>query len=91
MKHGVVDDGQFFKLNLAGIINNGFLMKFRGYDDRNTVTRLSGKLFNGDARRCMGQLPEGQYYVFDIIGLKVLMKPEPYLGDCLKDCFSHWE
>jgi 16S rRNA processing protein RimM len=55
-------------------------LKLKGYDDANSVSAFKGKYLEVD-RENLAQLSEGQYYVFDIIGCKVLDSDGSVLGE----------
>lgn len=55
------------------------IIKFSGLDDRNTIEPLKGKLLK-IARKDAVPLPEGEFYTFDIIGLKVYDSSGCYIG-----------
>jgi 16S rRNA processing protein RimM len=62
------------------------LVKFRGYNDRNAVEALRGKLLMV-SREDVAALPEGHYYIFDIIGLQVYDEDGNHIGE-VKDVIS---
>ncbi len=55
------------------------LLKFKGYDSRNEIDCLRGKILYITRDKLM-PLPEGRYYHFDLIGLEVFTEEERYLG-----------
>jgi len=56
-----------------------FLMQFREYPAREEARRLTGRLLTV-ARADAAPLEEGEYYVFDIVGLSVYDETETLLG-----------
>lgn len=58
---------------------NGIIVKFAGCDDRDGAARLTGKLLTV-ARGETFPLAEGEYYTFDIIGLRVFDENDAALG-----------
>ena len=55
------------------------ILKFRGLDSRDAVEPMKGKLLEV-TRDNLVPLPEGHFYVFDIVGLKVYDEAENYIG-----------
>ena len=55
------------------------LMKFRGVDDRDEAERLRGRLVQVD-RQSIPPPPEGAYYDFQIVGLRVITTAGKQLG-----------
>lgn len=55
------------------------LLKFKGYDSRNAIDCLRGKILYITRDKLM-PLPEGRYYHFDLIGLAVFTEDDQYLG-----------
>lgn len=69
------------KLEIETVRNhkNAVLLKFRHFDDRNSVESLRGKiLYITEAE--LATLPEGRYYQFDLIGLTVYDEAGTLLG-----------
>jgi 16S rRNA processing protein RimM len=56
-----------------------FFLKIRGVDDRTAAETLAGAEL-GVKRKDVYPVPEGTYYVFDLIGCKVVGESERYVG-----------
>ncbi|HML31457.1 ribosome maturation factor RimM [Sporomusa sphaeroides] len=74
-----VDDVGQLKLESARQHKKMILLKFSGFDSMNDSERLRGKLIK-ISRQDAVKLPEGQYYIFDIIGLTVVTEDGEQLG-----------
>jgi 16S rRNA processing protein RimM len=59
------------------------VLKLKGYDDANSVLPFKGKYLEVD-RDNLARLEEGQFYVFDIIGCKVLEADGSMLGEVVE-------
>ncbi|MBP1764453.1 MAG: Ribosome maturation factor rimM [Firmicutes bacterium] len=60
--------------------NNQFLLlKFKSFDDRNSVESLRGQLIHVKEQDLVA-LPKGQFYIFEIIGLQVYDEADVHLG-----------
>ena len=57
-----------------------FLVKFQGCDNMNDALALKGKILKV-RREELAPLPEGHFYIFDIIGLEVFTESGESLGD----------
>jgi 16S rRNA processing protein RimM len=55
------------------------LLKFKGYDSRNAIDSLCGKILYITRDKLM-PLPEGRYYHFDLLGLEVFTEEDKDLG-----------
>jgi 16S rRNA processing protein RimM len=63
----------------AVISTRGIRLKFKGVDDRDAAERMRGKiLFVDEAHKA--KLPEGQYFVHDVLGLAVREEGGAELG-----------
>ncbi|WP_302762052.1 ribosome maturation factor RimM [Christensenella hongkongensis] len=62
-------------------------LKLKGYDDRDAVEALRGSVLYVD-RANAAKLPEGAYYICDLIGLSVLLTDGQVLGT-LKDILQN--
>ena len=69
MKYGYID-GKRYEVKAARFHKHVVLMKFAGVDDRNAAELLVHKELQVPREDLM-PLKEGQYYVFDIIGIAV--------------------
>lgn len=74
-----VDEVGQLKLESARQHKKFILLKFAEIDSINDVERLRGKLIK-IKREDVVKLPEGQYYIFDIIGLNVFTEEGNLLG-----------
>lgn len=74
-----LDDGRVLTVEGAKYHKQFVLLKFRGLDDRNAVEPIKGKLLQV-GRADLVPLPEGHYYIFDIIGLEVFDEAGASLG-----------
>ncbi|SMC67086.1 ribosome maturation factor RimM [Sporomusa malonica] len=79
LKAVFVDDVGQLQLESARPHKKFILLKFAGIDTMDDAARLSGKLIK-IGRKDAVKLPEGQYYVFDIIGLNVFTEDGEPLG-----------
>ncbi|MEN6356608.1 MAG: ribosome maturation factor RimM [Armatimonadota bacterium] len=61
----------------------GITLKIEGIDDRNAAEDLRGAEFVID-RSEVGELPEGSFYLFDLIGLKVVTDDGRELGEIVE-------
>ncbi|MCE5199288.1 MAG: ribosome maturation factor RimM [Armatimonadota bacterium] len=59
---------------------SGVTIKFQGVDDRNGSEALRGADIVID-QSDLGELPEGSFYVFDLIGLKVMTEDGREIGE----------
>ncbi|WP_436412092.1 ribosome maturation factor RimM [Petrimonas sp.] len=79
LKTAYFDDGTRLSVESARQHKQFILLKFKGLQDRNAVENLRGKLVKVP-RKDLVPLPEGHYYIFEIIGLKVYDIDGAYLG-----------
>jgi 16S rRNA processing protein RimM len=79
LKTAYFDDGTKLDLEHAKYHKQFVLLKFRGLDSMNAVEKLRNLLIKVP-RSDLVKLPEGHYYQFDIIGLKVYTMNGEYLG-----------
>lgn len=79
MKKVQLEDGRALDIESVKYHNQFVHLKFRGIDDRDAAQALKGKLLMV-GRADLVKLPEGQYYIFDIVGLKVYDEAGAYLG-----------
>jgi 16S rRNA processing protein RimM len=79
LKKVILEDGKALTVEQARPNKQQFLLKFRGYDDRDKVDALRGKLLKV-TREDLVELPEGHYYTFDIIGLNVFDESGEFIG-----------
>lgn len=79
LKTVIVDDVGQLKLETAKQHNKFILLKLAGIDNMNDAERLRDKLIRIE-RKDLVKLPEGKYYIFDIIGLNVFTETGELLG-----------
>jgi 16S rRNA processing protein RimM len=79
LKEVVVEDAGELKIESARPHKKFILLKFSGIDTMDDAKRLSGKLIKV-RREDAVKLPEGQYFIFDIIGLSVFTEDGEQLG-----------
>jgi len=79
LKQVLLDDGTNLAIESVKYHKESVLLKFSGLDDRNTIEHLRGKLLKIEKKDAV-KLQEGEYYHFDIIGLKVVDEAGEYLG-----------
>lgn len=74
-----LEDGRVLAIESAKYHKQFVLLKFRGLDDRDAIEFLRGKLLLVDRDELVA-LPEGHYFIFDIVGLKVYDEAGAFLG-----------
>ncbi|MEG6584070.1 ribosome maturation factor RimM [Dendrosporobacter sp. 1207_IL3150] len=79
LKSVFLDDGSTLDIEYAKTHNQGITIKFSGLNDRNDIEHLRGKLLK-IAKKDAVKLPKGEYYTFEIIGLKVYDDAGQYIG-----------
>lgn len=79
MKIVQLDDGTSLPIESVRYHQQFVLLKFQGLDSRNDIEYLRGKLIKIEHKDLVS-LPNGHYYIFDIIGLAVYNEQEEYLG-----------
>jgi 16S rRNA processing protein RimM len=79
LKSVLLDDGKKLNVSDARAYNQQILLKFQGLDDRTAVDPLKGKLIQV-TKKDLVKLPEGHYFIFDIVGLKVYDEAGVFLG-----------
>lgn len=70
LKTVYLDDGRLLEVTAAKSHKQTIILKFAGLEDRNAVEALKGRLLQVD-RADAAPLPQGHYYVFDLLGLTV--------------------
>ncbi|CUH95624.1 hypothetical protein P22_1698 [Propionispora sp. 2/2-37] len=75
-----LDDGRCFSVTGMKYHKKFILLKFRGIESMNDAEPLRGKLIQVTTDELV-VLPEGHYYHFQIIGLRVYNEAAEYLGD----------
>jgi 16S rRNA processing protein RimM len=79
LKKVLLDDGTTLAVKDVRAYQQQFLLKFEGFDDRTAVDPLKGKLLKVTKDQLV-KLPEGHYFIFDIIGLDVFDEAGAPLG-----------
>lgn len=79
LKTALLDNGQCLPVESVRYHQQFVLLKFAGFDDRNSIEHLRNALIRIERKDLM-PLPEGHYHVFDIIGLAVYNEEEEFLG-----------
>lgn len=79
LKTVLLEDGKTLTVKEARAYKQQFLLKFAGLDDRTAIEPLKGKLLKV-TKDDLVKLPEGHYYIFDIIGLRVYDEEGADLG-----------
>lgn len=75
----VLVNGKLLPIEAAKWHKQFLLLKFRGLDDRNAVDALRGQLLEV-ARENVVPLTDGNFYVFDILGMEVYSDDGSQLG-----------
>ena len=79
MKEVLVGDTRLLPIEEVKFHKQFILLKFRGINDRDAVNALRGQLLNV-RREDLVPLAEGDFYVFDLIGMKVFTPADELLG-----------
>lgn len=79
LKEALFDDGTSLAVEGVRYHKQFVLLKFRGLDNRNDIENLRDKLIKID-RKDAAPLPNGHYFIFDIVGLQVYNEEEECLG-----------
>ncbi len=79
LKKVLLDDGKTLAVKDVRAYQQQFLLKFEGFDDRTAIEPLKGKLLKVTKDQLV-KLPEGHYFIFDIIGLNVFDEAGAPLG-----------
>ena len=79
LKAVFVEDGAQLKIEAVRQHKKFVLLKFSGYDSMDAAQTLRGKTLK-IKREDVVKLPEGQYYIFDIVGLNVFTEEGVSLG-----------
>ncbi len=83
----VIIDGRETKILSSRVEKSMVIVRFEGVNDRNSAEELRGKKL-AITRDMAEELPEGQYYIVDLIGCKVVTNGKEELG-VLKDILQH--
>jgi 16S rRNA processing protein RimM len=79
LKSVFLDDGTELAIENVKNHNQLLILKFVGLNDRNEIEGLRGKLLK-IAKKDAVKLPKGEFFTFDIIGLKVYDDAGSYIG-----------
>lgn len=79
LKTVFVEDGAQLTIEAVRQHKKFVLLKFAGYDSMDAAQTLRGKTLK-IKREDVVKLPEGQYYIFDIVGLNVFTEEGVSLG-----------
>lgn len=79
LKQILLEDGSSLEVEGAKPHKQFVLLKLRGLNTRNDIEHLRGKLIYVK-KEDLVPLPEGHYYQFEIIGLKVYTEQGGYIG-----------
>jgi 16S rRNA processing protein RimM len=79
LKKVLLEDGTSLPIAEVKYHNQLILLKFMGLNNKNDVEPLRGKLLMVERKDAV-PLPEGHYYIFDIIGLDTVTETGQYLG-----------
>ncbi len=84
----IKNKNEYQKLTIDGVRfqKNNVLIKFKEYSDINEILHLKNAVLYAD-RDDLGELPEGVYYIVDLIGLKVYTEDNEYIGK-IADVFN---
>ena len=83
---GKEDDGQFLKIEKTKRFKNRILIKFSQIDTPEAASNLVGAYLEIEKEK-LPLLPDGEFYVFDIVGLKVMTLKGEHLGE-IKEVWS---
>jgi len=73
----------FFAIERVRIISQRVIIKFENINDRNSALKLSGLYIDKRSDECEA-LPPDEYYIFDLIGLKVKTTDNVWLGEIIE-------
>ena len=73
------DKQEIYKIEAVGYHKNQVIIKFKGVNTIEEAEKLRNAMILID-REVLGELPEGVYYIADLIGLDVYTESEEYLG-----------
>jgi len=80
LKKILIDDVKSLTVDGVKFHKQFVLLKFQGLNDRNAVEHLRGKLIKVKREDAV-RLPEGHYFIGDIIGLQVFTEAGEYVGN----------
>jgi 16S rRNA processing protein RimM len=79
-------DQTAFVISEAKARDNHFILRFSGVEDRQAAEALVGRSLYV-REESLGKLPEGEYYWYQLIGLRVVSEEGRFLG-CLEEVIS---
>ena len=84
----IKNKNEYKKLTIDGVKfqKNNVIVKFKEYNDINEILPFKNAVLYAD-RNDLGELPEGVYYIVDLIGLKVYTEDDEYIGE-ITDVFN---
>ena len=84
----IKNKNEYKKLTIDGVKfqKNNVIVKFKEYNDINEILPFKNAVLYAD-RDDLGELPEGVYYIVDLIGLKVYTEDDEYIGE-IADVFN---
>ena len=84
----IKNKNEYKKLTIDGVKfqKNNVIVKFKEYNDINEILPFKNAVLYAD-RNDLGELPEGVYYIVDLIGLKVYTEDDEYIGE-IADVFN---
>jgi 16S rRNA processing protein RimM len=71
-----------FNIERARITTNRIIIKLENIDDRDAALALKGLYLDKHSSECE-PLPENEYYIFDLIGLKVKTADDVWVGEII--------
>lgn len=79
---------EYEKLTITNVKfqKNNVIVKFKEYNDINEILKHKNAVLYAD-RNDLGELPEGVYYIVDLIGLDVYTEADEYVGK-IADVFN---
>jgi 16S rRNA processing protein RimM len=69
-----------YQLEKCSAASKGWLVKFKGVDDRNQAETLTGGYLQIEIDK-LPELQEGSYYLFDLVGMSVYTTSGEHLGE----------
>lgn len=84
----IKNKNEYKKLTIDGVKfqKNNVIVKFEEYNDINEILPFKNAVLYA-CRDDLGELPEGVYYIVDLIGLKVYTEDNEYIGE-IADVFN---
>lgn len=84
----IKNKSEYKPLNIEGLRyqKNNLIVKFREYSDINDILMYKNAVLYAE-REALGELPEGVYYIVDLIGLEVYTEDDEKIG-VIADVFN---